>query len=95
MTIKEISAGYFQKTDDEKRVVVETVVRAYVEDMIEQGGTLVSLNAHLMLMKESAIRHEEYEVVEVMQQVIDGIHEVLEEFQKNNPNSFIDLNDEL
>ena len=77
MNIKDITEGYFNKSDDERTQIINQIMEVYINDMIEQGGNLVLLRSHFMLMKEKAYRDEEYEVCEVLQQCIDGLTEVL------------------
>lgn len=77
MNIKDITEGYFNKSDDERTEIINQIMKVYINDMIEQDGNLLLLRSHFMLMKEKAYRDEEYEVCEVLQQCIDGLTEVL------------------
>jgi hypothetical protein len=77
MNIKDITEGYFNKSDDERTEIINQIMQVYINDMIEQDGNLLLLRSHFMLMKEKAYRDEEYEVCEVLQQCIDGLTEVL------------------
>ena len=84
MNIKDITDGFFTKSQEEREEIISQVMNIYIADMIEQGGNLLLLRSHLMLMKEKAYREEEYEICEVLQQCIDGLTEVLDELSRLN-----------
>lgn len=83
MDIKELSKGYFEKTYDEQMEIVHLVTRYYIEDMMVSEGSLPILRVHLKTLQERSLINEDYEVSEILSEIINGINQILREENSN------------
>jgi hypothetical protein len=82
MNIKELAQGYFQMSEDEKREVIYLATKYYIEDMVISKGNLPQLRVHLILLQGQSALNEDYEVTEVLGEIIGGLNEILEDIKK-------------
>jgi hypothetical protein len=86
MDIKELCKGYFQLEDSQKASVVFTATKYYVQDMAVAGGTLGMLRDHLRTLQERSMHNDDYEVSEVLGEVLGGIELVINDLEEENDN---------
>jgi hypothetical protein len=86
MDIKQLSEGYFNKTEDEKIEIIYLATRYYIEDMMLGDANLFQLKDNLERLQLRSAENEHYEVTEVLGEIIGGINVLLKEEKGENSN---------
>jgi hypothetical protein len=76
MDLRVISKGYFKLTEDEKTVVCEQVLRHFLNEMLISEGNLFELRDIFHKIKETSIERDEYEITEIISQIIEALEEL-------------------
>jgi hypothetical protein len=76
MDLRVISKGYFKLTEDEKTVVCEQVLRHFLNEMLISEGNLFELRDIFHKIKQTSIERDEYEITEIISQIIEALEEL-------------------
>jgi hypothetical protein len=76
MDLRVISKGYFKLTEDEKTKVCEEVLRHYLNEILVSNGNLFELRDVFHKIKQTSIDRDEYEITEIISQIIDALEEL-------------------
>jgi hypothetical protein len=87
MDIKELSEGYFNKTEDEKIEIIYLATRYYIEDMMLGDANLFLLKENLERLQVRSAENEHYEVTEVLGEIIGGINQLLKDSIQEEDNT--------
>lgn len=79
MDLRVISKDYFNKTEEEKNKICEDVLSDFLGEMLSNDGTLFELRAILTNMKEISLQREEFEITEILTNLLTALEEVIED----------------